>query len=260
LRKLKISKGLFKKTYKIIINQINLGCVVLKILITGATRAGKSTLIRTLTNGKSISVDKHGTTVALDHGVITVRGIKLYLFGTPGLEHFSVLRKILSEGADGIIFVVDSEDRSNDNLAKLVWREIASLAPAVPCIVAANKQDKANARKPSELRRDLKFLSGVPIIPTSAKDNFNLNVLVNSMLTILIGELSPLLKKIEKYSDVKEGIRKVMDDMKLDYEKIKSYLNWLEYRELVEVDWEKGSYSMRRELKELLDAESPPIF
>ncbi len=232
----------------------------MKILITGATRAGKSTLIRTLTNGKSISVDKHGTTVALDHGVITVKGIKLYLFGTPGLEHFSVLRKILSEGADGIIFVVDSEDRSKDSLAKIVWREISTLAPGVPCIVAANKQDKPNARKPSELRKELKFLSGVPIIPTSAKDNFNLNVLMNSMLTILIGELSPLLKKIEKYSGVKDGIKKVMEEMKLDFSKIKSYLNWLEYRELVEVDWNSGTYTMKRELRELLDGENPPIF
>ncbi|WEU40478.1 MAG: GTP-binding protein [Candidatus Odinarchaeum yellowstonii] len=232
----------------------------MKILITGATRAGKSTLIRTLTNGKSISIDKHGTTVALDHGVITVRGIKLYLFGTPGLEHFSVLRKILSEGADGIIFVVDSEDRSKDNLARLVWREISSLAPGVPCIVAANKQDKPNARKPSELRKELSFLSGVPIIPTSAKDNFNLNVLMNAMLTILIGELSPLLKKIEKYSGVKGGIKKIMDEMKLDLAKIKSYLNWLEYRELIEVDWENEMYTMRKELRELLNTDNVPVF
>ncbi len=232
----------------------------MKILITGATRAGKSTLIRTLTNGKSISVDKHGTTVALDHGVITVKGIKLYLFGTPGLEHFSVLRKILSEGADGIIFVVDSEDRSKDSLARLVWREISTLAPSIPCIVAANKQDKPNARKPSDLRRELRFLSGVPIIPTSAKDNFNLNVLMNSMLNILIGELSPLLKKIEKYSGVKEGIKKIMDDMKLDFAKIKSYLNWLEYRELVEVNWDNGTYTMKRELRELLNSANQPIF
>ena len=222
----------------------------MKILITGATRAGKSTLIKSLTKGKSISVDKHGTTVALDHGVISVKGIKFYL------EHFSILRKILSEGADGIIFVIDSDDKSKDELAKLVWREIASLAPGVPCIVAANKQDKPNARKPSELRRDLKFLAGVPIIPTSALNKANLNVLVNTMLTILMIELRPLLKKIEKFSEVKNGVDKLTREMKLDLAKIKSYLNWLEYRELLEVDWDTNTYYMKKELKEILDTDS----
>jgi len=224
----------------------------LKILVTGPTRAGKSTLIHTLTNGKSISVDKHGTTVALDHGVIEVKGIKFYLFGTPGLEHFSVLRKILSEGADGIIFVVDSVDSSKDNLAKMIWREISTLAPSVPCIVAANKQDKPRARKPSDLRKDLKFLVGVPIIPTSAITKTNLNILVNSLLMIIIIELGPLLKKFMKFSDVQGGIDKLSKEMKLDESKIKSYLNWLEYRNLIEVDWGSRSYSMRDELKDAI--------
>jgi small GTP-binding protein len=226
----------------------------LKILITGPTRAGKSTLISTLTEGKSISVDKHGTTVALDHGVIKVKGIKFYLFGTPGLEHFSILRKILSEGADGIIFVIDSDDTSKDKLAKLIWREIARLAPAVPCIVAANKQDKSNARKPSELRKDLNFLVGVPIIPTSAINRTNLDVLVNSLLMIILIELGPLLRKFKKYSGVKDGIDKLSKEMKLDESKIKSYINWLEYRNLIEVDWDKKTYQMRKELKDAIES------
>ncbi|MHA1754804.1 MAG: GTP-binding protein, partial [Candidatus Odinarchaeia archaeon] len=226
----------------------------MKILVTGPTRAGKSTLINALTDGKSISVDKHGTTVALDHGVITVKGIKFYLFGTPGLEHFSILRKILSEGADGIIFVIDSYDSKNDKLAKIIWREIASLAPSIPCIVAANKQDKANSRKPKDLRRDLNFLVGVPIIPISAKNKTNIDVLVKSLLMIILIELSPLLKKFQKFSDIKGGIQKLSKELELDTSKVKSYLNWLEYRDLIEINWDSETYYMKQELKDILNS------
>ena len=74
----------------------------MKIIITGAFSSGKSTLVQSLAKESAISLDKSGTTVALDHGTVDVLGIPAFLFGTPGLVRFSILRQILSEGADGI--------------------------------------------------------------------------------------------------------------------------------------------------------------
>ena len=231
----------------------------LKILVTGPTRAGKSTIVKALTRGKSVSIDKHGTTVALDHGVIEVRGIKMYLFGTPGLEHFSILRKILATGADGILFMVDSSDKKNDSLAKRIWREISVLAPTIPCIAVANKQDLPGARKPDDLRQNLNFLVGVPVIPVSAAKGTNLNTLIGALLLLIVLEWSPLLKKVDSHSGSSKGLELFAKDLQVGLDKAKNYLRWLEFRELIKVDWRKSVFYLKKELKEMLETPSSAL-
>jgi len=138
-----------------------------KIIVTGPYNAGKSTFVSTLSS-KSISVDVMGTTIALDFGIITVKGFSAHVFGTPGQERFDILLPHLAKEAFGVILIVDSTrpeslERAKEMLSKLELY-------GVPVVVAANKQDLPEALPPEEVKKRLGLPDDVPVIPTVALD------------------------------------------------------------------------------------------
>src|SRR5437773_6264785 len=89
-----------------------------KIVVTGPFAAGKTTLIRTISEITVLSTEKditdstrtrkNETTVAMDFGRITIdRDLVLYLFGTPGQDRFDFMWEILGEGMLGYVLLVD---------------------------------------------------------------------------------------------------------------------------------------------------------
>jgi len=89
-----------------------------KIVFAGAMGAGKTTVIRALSEIEPVStevanrqqggVQKESTTVALDYGEINVgNGERLRLYGTPGQERFAFMWRILARGALGVVVLVD---------------------------------------------------------------------------------------------------------------------------------------------------------
>src|SRR3954454_1131286 len=93
----------------------------LKIVITGPFAAGKTTLIKTISEVAIVGTDrdvsddtrstKSKTTVAMDFGRISfAQDLALFLFGTPGQKRFEVMWEILSEGMIGFILLVNAED------------------------------------------------------------------------------------------------------------------------------------------------------
>jgi len=82
------------------------GGTAVKIVVTGPFSAGKTTLIRTISETTVLSAEqditddtrsrKAATTVAMDVGRITLdRDLVLYLFGTPGQERVDFMWEIL---------------------------------------------------------------------------------------------------------------------------------------------------------------------
>ena len=78
------------------------GGTAVKIVVTGPFSAGKTTLIRTISEITVLSTEKDitdhtksrkaETTVAMDFGRITIdRDLVLYLFGTPGQDRFDFM-------------------------------------------------------------------------------------------------------------------------------------------------------------------------
>ena len=90
-----------------------------KLIFTGSMGAGKTTAIAAISEIAPVRTDvvntdrkssnKATTTTALDYGEVTLpAGDKLRLYGTPGQARFDFMWNILSEGALGVIVLVDN--------------------------------------------------------------------------------------------------------------------------------------------------------
>jgi small GTP-binding protein len=222
-------------------------------LVTGSYHSGKSTIIRSLTQGKSISIDKKNTTVALDHGIVNIEDLRINLFGTPGLKHFKILRQILSKGADGVLFIVDSQDKKSDQEAKAIWQEVQQFLPGVPITIAANKQDLPNARKVAQIREDLEIPPDVYIIPTSAKTGQNVENVLRVLLLVTVQKELNLLKIMIRHDGEVKGIHFLMDDLNIEMGALRQQLNWLELRGYVEVDWRTSIYWLTPAIKKVIE-------
>jgi small GTP-binding protein len=177
--------GLFSKRlipFRIGISGISI--YVPKILITGPFHSGKSSFIQRVST-RAVSVDRLGTTIALDHGYIEHSGLSCDLFGTPGQERFEFMLDILKMDAFGVILVLDSTDKDSFDrgieMLQLVRKE------GIPYIVAANKQDLPNALKPEEVEKILKDkLKDVKVIGTSAITGEGCLETVKSLIDMII--------------------------------------------------------------------------
>lgn len=158
-----------------------IGIYVPKIVVTGPFHSGKSSFIQKVST-RAVSVDRLGTTVALDHGYIDYGGIAADLFGTPGQERFEFMLEILRRDMFGLILLVDATDPGTFDRAlemlELIRKE------AVPYVVAANKQDLPNALKPEEVAARLGV--AVPVIGTSAVTGAGCLDCVKKLIEIIV--------------------------------------------------------------------------
>jgi uncharacterized protein len=138
-----------------------------KIVVTGPYHAGKSTFVQTLSD-TAVSVNRLGTTVALDHGHVTIDGLTADIFGTPGQERFDPLLKTIAGQALGVIVVVDSSRPDSFPRA----REMMELTgkQGLPMIVAANKQDTPGALKPEDVAQRLGAPAHVRVMGCTGQD------------------------------------------------------------------------------------------
>ncbi|MHA1950391.1 MAG: GTP-binding protein [Candidatus Thorarchaeota archaeon] len=225
----------------------------MKIVVTGPFEAGKSLMIHHITDGACINVERKGTTIAMDHGLANVDGMNVFMFGTPGLLRFRTMRKILSEGADGIIFVVDSVDPDSDARAKLFFREIAFFLPGVPCVVAANKQDMKESRPVDQLRRKLRFLAGLPVFPVSAKTGDNVDSMLRTLLYLVMMQWSSVFSKFAEFSGDKKGLKNLMSDLNLERDQAVGYLRRFELRKLLEVQMGDEQFVVKDTIRPFLE-------
>jgi len=138
-----------------------------KILVTGPFHSGKSTFIHTLST-RAVSVDRLGTTIALDHGHVEYAGVTADIFGTPGQERFDPLLRTLSLNAIGTIVMVDSTRPDTFERSKMMWQEVWKTG--MPVLFLANKQDEPNAVPADKIREMLSLPEAIPVLPCVAKD------------------------------------------------------------------------------------------
>jgi small GTP-binding protein len=122
-----------------------------KILVTGPYNAGKSTTVKTMSE-TSVSVDRLGTTVALDHGKVERRGIKADIFGTPGQKRFDWALNFLGRSIFGCFLIVDSRNPDYER-AHEMHEELK--AKGIPTIVLANFQNKEGSLPPESIEEEM---------------------------------------------------------------------------------------------------------
>ncbi len=137
----------------------------LKIVVTGPFAAGKTSLIRTISEVTVVGTErpitdgtgagKDATTVAMDFGRVSLPdGLSFFLFGTPGQKRFEVMWEILSEGMIGFVLLVDASDpRSAADAAALL--ETFRAYADVPFVVGVTHlEDSADRNGALEEVRD----------------------------------------------------------------------------------------------------------
>ncbi|MFA9429178.1 ATP/GTP-binding protein [Egicoccus sp. AB-alg2] len=177
-----------------------------KIVVTGPFDAGKTTLIRTISEIAVVSTERdvstydHGvvgqrhsgrTTVAMDFGRVSLADdLALHLFGTPGQERFEFMWQILAEGMLGFVLVVDAsrpETIAEAREQHLYFRDLAE----VPLVVAVNKlpRDRGTGAALTRIRRQLGLPDHVPVLAADARRREEVKAVLVALLRALLRQL-----------------------------------------------------------------------
>ena len=168
-----------------------------KILVGGHFNAGKTTFVKTASSVLNLSTEKKirnpqekaikdRTTTAMDFGKLTLDGKEISIFGIPGQQRFSFMWEMLSRGANGFIFLVDSttEEFWQDTLKQI---KIMVKDKKAPYIVCANKQDLPQARTVNYIREKLELPRDVYVLPCVAKDKEVVLQIVSILISLIKG-------------------------------------------------------------------------
>jgi hypothetical protein len=126
------------------------------------------------------------------------------------------------------------------------------IVASVPCVIAANKQDLPGAKSVDEIREFL-GLKGYPIMPISAKTG---NGIMRPLLILLIMNIlraSPLLRIIDRIGTESNALEQIADIVELGSYKTKLRLYWLEWRGLIEADWNTRKFKVVPAVKKVFE-------
>lgn len=205
----------------------------------------------------AMSIDKNETTVALDLGILQIKGLKIFLFGTPGHLRFHSVRKVLSVGADGIIFLIDPISDLNITDVHRVWDELEEFLPDIPKIITVTKQDLPESERKSvdELREYFPFMDGSPVIPTSGVTGLNIKKTILKIVMMVINKIRDTLLVLFKFQGEVQGIQKAAFKLNKSIYETKKYLRWLERRDLADVDWRLSIFWLCKGIDRVLKKE-----
>jgi small GTP-binding protein len=154
-----------------------------RILVTGPFNAGKSTVVKSLSE-KAVSIDRMGTTVAFDYGNVNITGIEAEVFGTPGQERFEFIFKIFAREVSGVLLVVDATRPEELGRARQM---LDLVGPRIPYVVLANKSDLPGALSASEIGQRMGLEPDLPVIPTVATENKGVRDAIVILAEMIIG-------------------------------------------------------------------------
>jgi len=170
-----------------------------KIVVTGPFAAGKTTLIRTISEITVLSTEKDitdstksrkaETTVAMDFGRITIdHDLVLYLFGTPGQDRFDFMWEILGEGMLGYVLLLDAHRPESLDEAVGILAAFQKMAK-VPFVVALNRAEGNDLDAESRVRAALNLEPSVPVVPCDATDRQSVKNVLLALLYAVVDSL-----------------------------------------------------------------------
>lgn len=150
-----------------------------KVVVAGPRASGKTEMISKLAEIfggiESLRTESEGSTVCMDYTYCDVDDSRYHIYGTPGSDHFSVVRKSLSKGMNVLILVVDGDNPESFSKAREIYEELVE-DKEVPTIVAVNRRDPEEFSSISEITNVLK-VSDEQVINIDAKSGAGVDIL-----------------------------------------------------------------------------------
>jgi len=126
----------------------------MRLLMLGLDAAGKTTILYKLKLNQSVTTIP---TVGFNVETVTYKNVKFNVWDVGGQDKIRPLWRHYYTGTQGLVFVVDSQDRERIDEAKQELHRILSDREMKECLllVFANKQDLPGAMSPAEVTEKL---------------------------------------------------------------------------------------------------------
>lgn len=127
-----------------------LGKKDVRMLMVGLDAAGKTTILYQLKMGETV---KTIPTIGFNVETLDYKGLNFTVWDVGGQDKIRVLWKHYYQNTDGLIFVVDSNDRDRVDDAADEMKKMLAEEELKDCVilVMANKQDLSGAMSPNEI-------------------------------------------------------------------------------------------------------------
>jgi signal recognition particle receptor subunit beta len=165
-----------------------------KLVITGSVGAGKTTAIRALSDKEPISTEarptdevsllKATTTTSLDYGTfIHSLKSKIHLYGTPGQKRFSFMGAILTEGASGLIILINNNQEEPLLDLKFYLTHNKDFLQSNKAVIGITHYDVNRTHHISEYINFIgKFGMRWPVVPIDARESADVLKLVDLII------------------------------------------------------------------------------
>jgi len=179
-----------------------------KIVYYGPAMSGKTTSIRALFRRLGISsrlesIDTStGRTLFFDYGSIEIEHeewtLQIHIWSATGQDYYAATRPTILAGADGIIFVADSNPHQQDENRRC-WEELKSYfgektMRKIPVIFALNKRDLTSAIEKARFAEIMGIKGKYVILETIATRGIHALDLLKTILQEVLEPLSTTQK------------------------------------------------------------------
>lgn len=167
--------------------------IQVKLVFFGPEKSGKMTILNYLCKKFNKKEESQSRTLFFDLGSLSLKGtdwnIKCLIYSATGRDFYASTRPSTLMGADGIIFVIDSNlDLLDHNIQS--WNELKSYFKEfnkVPIVISLNKQDTPNPIDEGSIRMEinLKENENISIIKTIAPKGDGVMQCFNNILGLI---------------------------------------------------------------------------
>lgn len=189
--------------------------ITCKLVYYGPGRSGKTTNLQYIeahlpegsTGGMVSLATETDRTLFFDFlpvelGEISGFRVKFQLYTVPGQVYYDSTRKLVLQGADGVVFVVDSQaDRQDENVQAFRnlhdnLLELGMDPRELPICLQLNKRDLPNALQRAELEEALNF-RGLPCFEASASAGDGVFETLHGMSEMVLERISARIERPE---------------------------------------------------------------
>jgi len=175
--------------------------------------------------------DNNYYTVGMDLGIVKLNGFDVFLFGTPGLLRFKVMRDVIVQGTDGIIFMFDAAHPDKDEDGLIILNAVRKIL------------------HPEIVRSQNYLPPDAVIFPTITRTGDNLDKALKYIVNQIYENYSSLLKVLRTFESDIEGLAKKLDKDKIQ---MRDLLNNLEIKRFIDVNRQLRTYKVREGMKLLM--------